>query len=48
MTTESEEPWREIVGVIRDIHDRGLDAKSVPTVFVPYRQFRPLSDAMVI
>ena len=29
---------REIVGVIRDIHDRGLDAESVPTLYVPYRQ----------
>jgi putative ABC transport system permease protein len=30
---------REIVGVIRDIHDRGLSAKAVATVYVPYRQF---------
>lgn len=29
---------REIVGVIRDIHDRGLNTKSPPTVYVPYRQ----------
>lgn len=30
---------REIVGVIRDIHDRGLSAKAVATLFVPYQQF---------
>lgn len=30
---------REIVGVIRDIHDRGLSANAVPTVYVPFRQF---------
>src|SRR5262249_50879574 len=30
---------REIVGIIRDIHDRGLPAKSVATVYVPYGQF---------
>ena len=30
---------REIVGVIRDTHDRGLGAKPFPTIYVPYRQF---------
>jgi putative ABC transport system permease protein len=30
---------REIVGVIRDIHDRGLGAKSSATLYVPYQQF---------
>jgi predicted permease len=29
---------REIVGVIHDIHDRGLSAKPAPTVYVPYGQ----------
>ncbi|HLW77265.1 MAG TPA: FtsX-like permease family protein, partial [Bryobacteraceae bacterium] len=29
----------EIVGVIRDIHDRGLGAKATATVYVPFRQF---------
>jgi hypothetical protein len=29
---------REIIGVIRDIHDRGLSTTSPPTVYVPYRQ----------
>jgi putative ABC transport system permease protein len=31
--------YREIVGVIRDIHDRGLNAKPVATLYVPYGQF---------
>ena len=30
---------REIVGVIGDIHDRGLGVKTSPAVYVPYRQF---------
>src|SRR6185369_430721 len=30
---------REIVGVIRDIHDRGLNEKPIATVYVPYGQF---------
>ncbi len=30
---------REIVGIIRDVRDRGLNAKPVATVYVPYRQF---------
>jgi len=30
---------REIVGIIRDIHDRGLNAKPVATIYVPYGQF---------
>jgi putative ABC transport system permease protein len=28
----------EIVGVVREIHDRGLSARPVPTVYIPYRQ----------
>jgi len=31
--------FREIVGVIRDIHDRGLSAKPFATVYVPFAQF---------
>jgi len=31
---------REIIGVIGDIHDRGLSAKSIATIYVPYRQFQ--------
>jgi len=29
---------REIVGIIRDMRDRGLDAKPIATVYVPFRQ----------
>jgi predicted permease len=29
---------REIVGVIKDVRDRGLDAKAIPTVYIPYEQ----------
>ena len=29
---------REIVGVIKPIHDRGLDAAAVPTVYLPMKQ----------
>jgi len=31
---------REIVGVIREIHDRGLNTKTVATIYLPYRQFQ--------
>jgi predicted permease len=37
-TTEKETPWREIVGVVRDIRQRSLDAPSRPAYFVPYAQ----------
>jgi len=30
---------REIVGIIRDVHDRGLNVKPVGAAYVPYRQF---------
>jgi predicted permease len=30
---------REIVGVIRDMHDRGLNTNPIATAYVPYRQF---------
>ncbi len=32
-------PTREIVGVVRDVHDRGLGRKAYPTIYIPYRQF---------
>jgi putative ABC transport system permease protein len=32
-------PVREIVGVVRDTHDRGLAAEPIPTVYLPFRQF---------
>jgi hypothetical protein len=30
---------REIVGVVADIHDRGLDRGATPTLYIPFRQF---------
>jgi putative ABC transport system permease protein len=32
-------PVREIIGVVRDTHDRGLGVAPIPTVFIPFRQF---------
>ena len=32
-------PVREIVGVIADAHDRGLNRAAIPTVYVPFQQF---------
>jgi predicted permease len=32
-------PTREIVGVLRDIHDRGLARAAFPTIYIPFRQF---------
>jgi putative ABC transport system permease protein len=32
-------PIREIVGVVRDSHDRGVAADPVPTAYIPYEQF---------
>ena len=32
-------PVREIVGIVRDAHDRGLAARPIPTVYIPFRQF---------
>ena len=32
-------PVREIVGIVRDTHDRGLAARPIPTVYIPFRQF---------
>jgi putative ABC transport system permease protein len=37
---ESPFPWMTIVGVVKDIHHSGLDAKVNPTIFVPYLQPR--------
>jgi putative ABC transport system permease protein len=32
-------PVREIVGIVRDSHDRGLATAPIPTVYIPFRQF---------
>jgi putative ABC transport system permease protein len=45
---DSKDAPRQIVGIIRDIHDRGLKAKAIATVYVPYEQFAQAYGAMVI
>ncbi len=37
-TTEKEAPWREIVGVVSDIHYRSLSEEMRPAYYVPYAQ----------
>jgi putative ABC transport system permease protein len=32
-------PVREIIGVVRDAHDRGLAAEPYPTAYIPFAQF---------
>ena len=32
-------PVREIIGVVKDSHDRGLAAEPIPTVYIPFVQF---------
>ncbi|MGE3342852.1 MAG: ADOP family duplicated permease [Vicinamibacterales bacterium] len=34
---ESAGPWREVVGVVADIHDEGADQPAIATVFLPAR-----------
>ena len=34
----SEDPWREIVGVVGSVHDDGVDQSSVPVVYWPMAQ----------
>jgi putative ABC transport system permease protein len=38
LTGSSGQPWREIVGVIRDVHHRGLDEPSRPEMYFPFAQ----------
>jgi predicted permease len=35
---DPEEPWRTIVGVVRDIHGQGLDQTPAPEIYVPIAQ----------
>jgi len=39
---------RQIVGVVRDSHDRGLNAKSIATSYVPYEQFAQAYGSIVL
>lgn len=36
---ESEEPWREVVGVVGDVKLQGLDDRDRSVAYIPYRQF---------
>jgi putative ABC transport system permease protein len=36
---DSLEPVREIVGIVKDAHDRGLGIEPFPTVYLPFQQF---------
>ncbi|MGH9593605.1 MAG: ABC transporter permease, partial [Bryobacteraceae bacterium] len=40
--------FREIVGVISDVHDRGLGKNAIPTVYLPYTQFALSYGAIVV
>jgi putative ABC transport system permease protein len=33
------QPVREIVGIVKDTHDRGLTAEPIPTVYIAFEQF---------
>ena len=39
---------RQIVGVVHDMHDRGLTAKAIATVYVPYEQFAQAYGAIAL
>jgi predicted permease len=39
---------RQIVGIVRDMHDRGLTAKAIPTIYVPYEQFAQAYGAVAL
>src|SRR6185369_17872945 len=32
------DPWREIVGVVEDVHQRGASDPTGPEIYMPYRQ----------
>jgi len=46
--TGSKEPWRTVVGVVKDIRERGLLLDMKPAVYVPVNQvYRPGADYLV-
>jgi putative ABC transport system permease protein len=47
--TEEKEPWRTVVGVVKDIRERGLLLNMKPAIYVPIMQVkRPGSDYLVV
>jgi putative ABC transport system permease protein len=49
ITTSFEpESLRQIIGVVRDMHDRGLTAKAIATVYVPYEQIAQAYGAVAL
>ena len=41
-------PWNEIVGVVADIKKLGLNAQTVPDVYIPYWQFPMQSPTLIV
>jgi ABC-type antimicrobial peptide transport system permease subunit len=37
-TTEAEEPWREVVGIVADVKNEMLNEKTQPAYYIPYTQ----------
>jgi putative ABC transport system permease protein len=47
--TDEKEPWRTVVGVVKDIRERGLLLNMKPAIYVPIMQVRrPGSDYLVV
>jgi predicted permease len=45
---DSKDMPRQIVGIIHDMHDRGLRTKSIATVYIPYEQFTQAYGAIAL
>jgi predicted permease len=45
---DSTDTPRQIVGIIHDMHDRGLKAKAIATVYIPYEQFAQAYGAIAL
>jgi putative ABC transport system permease protein len=45
---DSKDAPRQIVGIIRDTHDRGLNAESIATSYIPYEQFAQAYGAIAV
>lgn len=41
-------PWREIVGVVGDVKDKGLDQRASPAMYTPYLQKRDWQSALTV